>query len=336
MRWFLPLLLLLLAACGGSDGGPNDPGDVVETPEPLDFSYLNRLPQPDDLSSVSEFEGRVIAVGNGGALVVREPGESAWRRIPSPTREAFRAVVMVDAQTILATTSAGIWLSRDGATSWKLVDTTHHMRSIAVRNGRAVIGGLFGVVASSDFESWEPAVDSPTDVIDVGFAGDSFVWVMSATEMHRSVDGGKNWVRMIESGVGGTFVAFAFADEDFGTLALANREIKGTTNGSTFTLVREVVTPVVDVDFDSTGRGVLVTRGLDVYTSDSQGKAWTFEGGVDAEQTAASITSTTDGEVLVVGLEGLIVESSGGLSTLDGNLIGIRRRSAWRGLRQLP
>lgn len=310
-KFLLPCVLLALIACGDGDD-PTNPGAVVDEPRPLEFLYLNRLPQPDDLSAVSEFGGRAVAVGDLGTLMVFEEGARDWSRIASPTRARFTDVLMLDAARVLAITNAdGIWLSEDFAGSWELVHETTRVRKLAYRNGITVAAGG-EVLVSEDLRNWKsPRV--PPDLSrfceDVAFAGD-LIWVLEPDALHRSDDGGETWVKRVLAPEL-PFAALAFADQDFGVVATRDGELFNTTNGSTFNPLQELGSRVVDIDFPFPGFGVLVTQDLTISMSLSRGKDWQSTAFVGIGERPVDIEATTDGELLMVGTDGFIAESDG-------------------------
>lgn len=309
------VVLLMLVGCGGGDDAVG-PGAADESPRPLNWSYVNRLPQPDDLLAVSEFAGRAVAVGNAATLMVYREGQFGWSRIESPTAADFRDVLMLDASRVLAVATDGVWLSEDSGFSWERVLDSTGMQKLAFNGDLAVVAG--GSVAfSDDLRNWQTSTVPAGSfrALDVAFAGD-LIWVLTPEALFRSDDGGNNFVQRTLRPSSSAFACLAFADAAFGVAVTRNGELFNTTDGSTFNPLRELRVEVMDIDFDSPELGVLVTVDLDIYTSDSSGKAWTRSSFLEVDQRARSVDTSGSAEFIVVGEEGLIAETSGGGSAL--------------------
>lgn len=247
-----------------------------------------RLAQPEKamLLAAANAEGRIVAVGERGVVLLSDDGGRSYRQARSvPTRATLTAVSFVDKSHGWAVGHRGsILATTDGGESWQLQ-----------REDRTVDQPLFSV--------WFKDAQH-------GLAAGLWSLLLSTT------DGGRTWAPVALPAAGGGGKADRnlfqiFADRQDGLFITAERGavLRSRDQGRTW---QELATGSKGTFWTGCvlDSGVILVGGLQgkIYRSTDGGQTWAAV----ASGTRSSITAITpfpDGRVVAVGLDGVILES---------------------------
>lgn len=176
------------------------------------------------LLDVAARDGRLVAVGERGHILVSQDGGASWTQAPVPTRTLLTGVFMLDGQTGWAVGHDSVALrTRDGGATWERVHYEPEREKPLLdvwfadpRRGLAV--GAYGeLLATSDGGStWEARPVNGGDdfhLNQIAAAKDGSLYLAAeAGRLYRSGDGGATWVPLT-SPYQGSF---------FGVLPLSN------------------------------------------------------------------------------------------------------------------
>jgi len=257
---------------------------TVDTATPPDGRAVKaRLAPASLLLDVAARDGRLVAVGERGHILVSRDGGRSWTQADVPTRSLLTGVFMHDAQLGWAVGHDEVALrTRDGGLTWERVNYAPEKEKPLLdvwfadaQRGLAV--GAYGeLLATSDGgNTWEPRPVNGGDdfhLNQIAPARDGALYLAAeAGHLYRSDDGGETW-QVLPSPYQGSF---------FGLLPLSD--------------------------------GSLLALGLrgHLYRSPDQGRTWAgIETGT--EETLTSALELGQGRFVVGGMAGTLLWSDGG------------------------
>jgi len=248
------------------------------------------------LLDVAARNGRLVAVGERGHILVSRDGGGSWTQADVPTRALLTGVFMHDGQLGWAVGHDEVVVrTRDGGLTWERVYYSPEGEKPLLdvwfadaRRGLAV--GAYGeLLATSDGgDTWEPRRVSGDDDFHLNHivaAADGALYLAAeAGHLYRSLDGGESW-EALASPYNGSF---------FGVLPLAD--------------------------------GTLLAFGLrgHLYRSEDGGATWTrLETGTEATLMAG--VELAGGRVVIAGLAGAVLRSADGGRSFRGEVLEDRR-----------
>ncbi len=221
--------LLLVAAAGARDDGADD----------VEHALIKPLAGRSLLLDAVAVEGRMVAVGERGHVLISDDGGDEWRQVSVPTRANLTGVHFHDKDLgWVVGHDAVILRTEDGGESWKRLHWAPEEERpffdvwfSDAENG-FVIGAYGYFLATADGgDTWEPreiatpAEDEEVDMYDLG--GDFHLNAIAPSEsgklyvaaeagtFYRSDDGGDTWVTL----------APPYQGSFFGTLPLAGDSV---------------------------------------------------------------------------------------------------------------
>jgi photosystem II stability/assembly factor-like uncharacterized protein len=259
----------------------------------------SRLATESLLVDVARADGRLVAVGEWGHVLLSDNGGGSWRQAESvPTRLTLTAVTFADAKRGWAVGHDAVVIhTRDAGETWELQHQAPEeevpLLSVWFENAeRGLAVGAFGMLleTTDGGETWrrQPLTSNPEEDYHLNALfrgpGNSLFIAAEAGSIFRSLDGGASWERL-HPPYQGSF---------WGGL---------TVGGDAFL--------------------VFGMRGH-VFRSDDLGESWQeLESGTD--QSLQSAIVRADGSIVVVGLGGVVLTSSDGGRTFSAAIQPDRR-----------
>jgi photosystem II stability/assembly factor-like uncharacterized protein len=261
----------------------------------LEWSVQAPLASRSLLLDVAAADGRLVAVGERGHILISDDVGTTWRQVEVPTRSNLTGVFFLDGEHGWAVGHDAVILrTADGGATWERVH-------------------------------WAPEEESP--LFDVWFADTEQGYAVGAYgSVYVTADGGETWDfvpiseddfhlhRLVHVADGTLFLAaeagIVYRSDDDGATW---EELPSPYDGSFFGVV-----PL--------GEGVILAYGLrgHLFRSEDDGDSWTeIDTGTTAMLTDGVVLS--DGTVLIVGLAGTMLTSHDGGRTFDGREPADRR-----------
>lgn len=281
--WMLTLALLAAAGTGTAE----------------EQAIQSRLATKTLLVAAAHADGRLVAVGEWGHVVLSDDGGGSWRQARSvPTRVTLTDVTFVDPQKGWAVGHDAVVIhTRDGGETWELQyqapeDELPLLSVWFDKAGHGLAAGAFATLLETrdDGETWRrrtltsnPEEDYHLNAIFRG-PGDSLFIAAEFGSIYRSLDGGASWEHL-ELPYQGSF---------WGGVPL--------------------------------GEGAFLVFGMrgHMFRSEDLGETWQeLTSGTD--QSLQSATVRADGTVVVVGLGGTVLTSSNGGRTFSASIEPDRR-----------
>lgn len=322
LRYLLPIVLVLLAACGSNGTSPVEPvGDTA--PESLAWKPIQRFPISEELTDIDTFGEVTIAVGSHGAVLTRTGAGGEWKVRPRATDESISKVIMIDEKNALAMAFRRVLRTNDAGESWKTVaQTSTSFQDIDMSGDRAIVVGPSTILLSGDGgQTWA----SPAS----GFVNQSYTLVAMHSEdtitvfatslnMFRSEDGGQSWTEVAIGELPKIPRAMEFFDEKRGIAAFRNgADVMWTDDGGDTwkTIVNFGTGDIVDVfRVDDTHAFAILKTGHIHFTEDA-GKTWAFTSRATVDPLSATALAVQGNDWDVVGPFGNILESRNGGSS---------------------
>ena len=314
------MVVVMSLGCGSDAGAPLDPGDDFTPPEPLDWETTQRTPVSDLLHSVAGLGDVRIAVGEGGAILVRV-GNGDWEVIEREFEASLRRVEMVEEKTALIIANDGVLRSEDAGRTWKRVLTSNtFLNDVSVSGKNAVAVGTNIIFVSTDGGgSWLPApgrVPNKTYRFVSHLTDDIVVAAGIGGSLFKSTDGGITWVEFSQGSFIETPNDIAFFDNKNGVVALGNPTEVYWTNDAGDTWSQRASFGAgeignIDILDDETGYAILTTG--QVHKTENAGKSWAFDTAVPPELSVIKSIDTSDpANWVAVGAHGFVSQSPNG------------------------
>ncbi|MCC6232806.1 MAG: hypothetical protein IT580_09195 [Verrucomicrobiales bacterium] len=147
------------------------------------------------LRDIAEVAGRLVAVGDGGAILHSSTG-SEWEVVASPGTALSLAGVAGDVGRGVVVGEAGTMLWSTNGSGWRSLPrvTTNHLHSVAAGGGRFVASGSAGtVLASEDGERWQLGAPLTWWHLQEVVYHEGRFWTASFERVFQSTNG-LNWV----------------------------------------------------------------------------------------------------------------------------------------------
>jgi photosystem II stability/assembly factor-like uncharacterized protein len=291
----LCLALLPLSAAAAKGEGV---GDLLDSPAPSSVRAANGV-----LLAVTRAEGRLVAVGERGTVLLSDDAGKSWRQAKSvPVSVALTGVAFVSGQLGWAIGHSGVVLhTADGGETWTRQLDGRAIGSLAQEEARTRAAA--GEVASrAQRDANNLAADGPDKpLLGIHFADDSHGWVVGAYGLAlATTDGGQSWKSIMghipNSGGRHLYTIVPVA----GGMVIAGEQgslFRSADRGETFSAIK---TPYAGTFFGvlEAGQGQLIAYGL-------RGNAW---------------RSSADGAWARVDL-GQAATLTGGATLADGHLL---------------
>lgn len=243
-------------------------------------------------------DGRIVAVGERGIVLISDDGGNAWRQAQVPVQVTLTAVTFASQATVFAVGHDAVILrSTDRAETWQVVHTDPELEAplldvvFSTPQDGIAVGGRGNLLRTNDGgDTWAGTVIYGAEEFDghlfaLTHAGAALFIAAEAGAIQRSTDDGQTW-QLLDAGYTGSF---------FGLLALRS--------------------------------GRLLAYGMlgNARWSDDLGNTWhPVEG--DIEQSLLTATELPDGTVVLAGLDGAVAISRDGGMTLTNASLAERMR----------
>lgn len=234
------------------------------TPAPL-------APQSLTLDLAAAEDGRWIAVGERGHILLRTRARTHWRQLPSPTDDTLTAVAFSpDGRTGLIVGHGGLVLrSQDGGLSWHLAHraedpTTVYLDVLWTGPEHAVISGAYGRLlrtADSGASFVGQVLPDEMHLNRLGYvAATGSLYIAGESGMLlRSPDLGESWEQLAPPYEGSLFLFAELSDGAILVGGLRGHLFRSGDGGDTWTDIPGVVSSLLSGAASSTdGRTVLV------------------------------------------------------------------------------
>lgn len=321
-RRLMPAVLAVLVVLLGCGSDPAGPGAQLTTTEPLRWDWINPTPQGEDVNALDTQDDAWIAVGDGGAVLVKRPGEVLWTAVDRPIVGDLQCVVVQSADEALAAGEEGILRTHDGGRTWEKVlniGAGLEFTGIDARNeNAAAVGDNLLFVSNDSGATWVPAsISSTTNLRHVAFFADNAAVCYATTgQLYRTFDDGASWALTAPGQLPANLVDLEFTSPNSG-IALASTQIYRTNDsGSSWTpidvspsFMSSAGASALAVSFPRINHGIIVTASGQTFESRNGGLTWHQTGlgtfPIAALDFAAADTSTWS----AVGRQGFVADT---------------------------
>jgi photosystem II stability/assembly factor-like uncharacterized protein len=270
---------------------------VAESAE--EQATLSRLATKSLLVDVARADGRLVAVGEWGHVLLSDDGGGSWRQAESvPTRVTLTAVTFTDAKRGWAVGHDAVVLhTRDGGENWELQRQAPEeevpLLSVWFEDAeRGFAAGAFALLLETrdGGETWQhrPLTSNTEEDYHLNAIfrgpGDTLFIAAESGSIYRSLDGGASWERLHPPYQGSFWGGLTVSPEAFLVFGMRGH----------------------------------------VFRSEDQGESWQeLDSGTD--QSLQSAIVRADGTVVLVGLGGAVLTSSDGGRTFSAAIEPDRR-----------
>jgi photosystem II stability/assembly factor-like uncharacterized protein len=303
-----------LAFAGSVAAAPAAMVDVLDTP-----AAMSPLAPRTLLTAVARLDGRLVAVGQRGHVVVSIDNGATWKQSPVPVSSDLTAVYFVDAKRGWAVGHDGVVLhTQDGGDSWRLQLDGRKANELLVAAMKA---------AAEHEPSSEPAKQRLADALryrdqgadkpflDVWFADANVGYVVGAYNyLFRTEDGGATWQPWFDRVDNPKLFNLYSIRPAVGDLYIAGESGLLLKLDPAARRFRKVDIPYAGSLFGVTGtRASVLAFGLrgTVLRSDDRGRTWTQVDAGLATTVVAAETAGSDG-VLLADAGGRLTQSTDG------------------------
>lgn len=267
-----PFVLSLLFAAplpGLATSASTQPKDVLERP-----ALMSPRAARSVMLAVARADKRLVAVGEGGIVLLSDDNGKTWRQVPVPVRATLTNVYFADGKNGWAVGHSGVVLaSRDGGATWeKQLDG-----KVAAQINADAVAGLDDAFQRRNAQQLQ--ADGPDKpFLGVYFADAKRGWVVGAYGIAFATDdGGKHWQSLIPQ-LDNPKLRHLYGIQAMGEKILLTGEqgtLLASSDGRKFSAVK---TPYAGTYFGLVGaaNNALVVYGLrgNVYRSGDGGDHW--------------------------------------------------------------
>jgi photosystem II stability/assembly factor-like uncharacterized protein len=239
-------LPVLLSVLGSLSFLATSAGAAEQGKKPAEPSTKARLAPRSLLLDVSAREGRLVAVGERGHILVSKDSGVSWVQADVPTRVMLTGVFMHDAQLGWAVGHDQVILrTRDGGLKWEQVHGSPENEKPLLdiwfqdaRRGLAI--GAYGRILSTDDggDTWQPrAVNGDDDfhLNQIAAAKDGTLYLAAeAGHLYRSEDAGLSWKPLPSPYKGSFFGLLPLSDGLLLVFGLRGNLFRSADRGSTW------------------------------------------------------------------------------------------------------
>jgi len=225
------------------------------------------------LLDVSARDGRIVAVGERGHIVVSQDGGTSWTQADVPSRALLTGIHMHDGQTGWAVGHDEIILrTTDGGATWTRVNYAPENEKplldvwFADAQKGLAVGAYGSMLTTSDGgQTWQPRTINETDdfhLNDISAAADGTLYIAAeAGHLYRSTDGGTTWQALPSPYKGSFFGMLPLADGTLLAYGLRGHLFRSADQGQTWAPIQtdteETLTSALDL-----GEGRYVVGGM--------------------------------------------------------------------------
>lgn len=311
------LVALAFLGCGEDTVAPPDDGIVPPpVPTPLTWRHTQRTPVSESLRAIDGFADTHIAVGFGGAILIKH-GNEDWRALEREFDTGLAQIQLISEKKAIIGGGDVILRTEDAGVTWKVVyESPTVLADVSMHGAFGIAVGSEVVVSDDEGETWRaPTGVLPTPFLDnVAHQTDVIATASSsANVMFRTIDGGQNWTQVAVAELPRRASDLAFYTEKFGTAALDSPARVFWTNDGGDTWSERAsfgngFIAALDVVDASTGYAVLSTG--QVHVTRDAGKSWAFETSIPLEDGGVSAIDASDpSHWFAVGSFGFVSES---------------------------
>lgn len=251
---------------------------------PAGWTWMNPLPQGNQLNAVASGNGLAVAVGEAGTILASSDATN-WNIVTAPANTSLHAVCH-GGSTFVAAGTNGIILTSTNGTDWTQRDstTTNTLRSVTIGNGLFVVAGDRGtILVSSDSSTWTAATSGVSNRISsVAFGNNKFIAVCNNAALLTSTNA-LSWTPTTTGGPATNLNSIAFGNGYFVALGLgAGKSPCAARSADGVTWTNTMTGPGGDaITFGSTG--FIAARGTNAFIS-TNGLDWTTRSmGIDTQ-----------------------------------------------------
>lgn len=221
-------------------------GAVAPGKEPAERSVKAPLAPRSLLLDVAARDGRLVAVGERGHIMVSEDAGGSWVQAEVPTRALLTGVFMHDARLGWAVGHDEVVVrTRDGGVTWELVhsapDNEKPLLDVWFADARRglAIGAYGGLLDTDDGgDTWQPRrVHGEDDfhLNQIVVAGDGTLYLAAeAGHLYRSDDRGRGWKALPSPYKGSFFGLLPLSDGPLLAFGLRGHLYRSTDRGGTW------------------------------------------------------------------------------------------------------
>lgn len=278
----------------------------------LEWSTLAQLAPRSLLLDVAAADGRLVAVGERGHVLISDDAGQTWRQVVVPTRSNLTGVFLLDRERGWAVGHDAVILrTADGGETWERVHWAPEEESplfdvwFSSPLEGVTVGayGSFSVTADGG-ASWDSEQISEDDshLHRLVRAGDGLLYLAAEAGMlYRSDDGGRSWKELPSPYEGSFFGVLPLADKVVLAFGLRGHLYRSEDAGETWVELDCGTTAMLtDGVVMADGTVLVVGLGGAVLVSDDGGRSFTFRTPADRRGIAA-VVEGAPGVLVMVG-----------------------------------
>lgn len=308
---FAALLVLTATLCTGFAAAQDDDDE---------FSVIAPLAERSLMLDAVAVDGRLVAVGERGHVLVSTDAGSTWTQIRIPTRAMLTGVTFATDDTGVAVGHDSVILrTTDGGATWELVFSAPEEEApffdvwfADADNGVAIgaYGSYYRTMDGGLTWDFEPISDTDWHLHEIADADDGRLFMAAEAGMaYRSDDGGESWIELPSPYEGSFFGVLPLEDDTVLFFGLRGHLYRSEDAGETWS---EIETGTVAMLTDGTrlsdGTIVIVGLGGTVLVSSDGGRSFSLHQQAD-RRGISTLVETADGSILLVGEFGVRTSS---------------------------
>jgi photosystem II stability/assembly factor-like uncharacterized protein len=285
---------------------------AVADDDALEWSTLARLAPRSLLLDLAAADGRLVAVGERGHVLISDDAGQTWRQVRVPTRSNLTGVFFLDRERGWAVGHDAVILrTADGGETWERVHWAPEKESplfdvwfSSPFKGIAV--GAYGsyYVTADGGASWKekPISEDDAHLHRLARAADGLLYLAGeAGVLYRSDDGGESWKDLPSPYEGSFFGVLPLADKVVLAFGLRGHLYRSEDAGETWVELDSGTTAMLtDGVVMADGTVLVVGLGGAVLLSDDGGRSFTFKTPAD-RRGIAGVVEGAPGVLVMVG-----------------------------------
>lgn len=315
------VLATLLATAAGAAGAV-----AADQDEDLAPSIIAPLASRSLMLDAAAVDGRLIAVGERGHVLVSTDGGASWTQVQVPTRAMLTAVAFASDEIGVAVGHDSVILrTADGGATWERVNWAPEDEApffdvwfADETDGIAIgaYGSYFRTRDSGLTWDFEPIGDTDWHLQQIARSEDGRLYMAAEAGMaYRSDDGGESWIELPSPYEGSFFGVLPLEGETVLLFGLRGHLYRSEDAGDSW---REIPTGTVAMltDGATLSDGTVVVVGLagTVLVSDDGGRSFAYHQ-QPGRRGISSVVETADGSLLLVGEFGVRTASLAALTS---------------------
>ncbi|MCU0303741.1 MAG: YCF48-related protein [Thermoanaerobaculales bacterium] len=289
---------------------------VADDGEALERSVMAPLAERSLMLDVAAVDGRLVAVGERGHVLVSTDGGRSWRQVEAPTRSLLTAIAFAGPEVGVAVGHDSVILrTTDGGETWERVHWAPEDEAPLFDvwfadelNGVAIgaYGSRFRTFDGGATWEFEPIGEDDWHLQHIALADTGALYMAAEAGMlYRSDDGGESWSELPSPYEGSFFGLLPLEGDTLLAFGLRGHLFRSEDGGTTWAEIDTGTVAILNAGVRlADGTIVIVGLGGTVLTSTDGGHSFgLFQR--PARRGISSVIEVGDGELLLVGEFGL-------------------------------